>query len=190
MQWLLEDLPGQGEGGRFEREEISFQGRLSVSAFSLPALLTSWFNCQELKCQAEEATLEWLQGEDQRAGALPHSSHMATPLHLVPTKHASASACISSASAHPHHSPPSKAEILSGYTFLFQTVRACKGCFKAVWSWLNCYFSTVNWTENLPNKPMKLAWVRPKGFKLGKKKNHPKLKQNINSPLTHPIRQN
>lgn len=36
---------------RFEREEIGFQGRLAVSALFLPDLLTSWFNCQELKCQ-------------------------------------------------------------------------------------------------------------------------------------------
>lgn len=65
--------PCQGkvcEGGLEEKKLASKGGWLS--AFPLPALLTSWFSCQELKCQGVRGShTRWLQGEAQRAGALP-----------------------------------------------------------------------------------------------------------------------
>lgn len=78
---------------------------------------------------AEEATLEWLQGEVQRAGALPplftHDHPFASclqsmhQLQLVAPQHLSTYITL----------PPSEAKTLSGYTFHSQTVRVCKLCF-------------------------------------------------------------
>lgn len=105
LLWLLEDLPWQGVWGRFEREEIGFRGGC-LSAFSLPACLTSWFNCQELKCQHGRGShTRVASGWSSKGWGTSPTLHTWPPLRLLPTKHASTSACSSSASVYLHHTP-------------------------------------------------------------------------------------